>query len=189
MKLYLGLATIASTLLVLFTPQLGRSQNIFPQPMPGQSPPPIDREQKIFVPPVPARSIVPIDRGQGAFGQPFPASSYPTTPIDRPVPIENNGAMIILRGYANDNPNTTTIIDPFAPIDPNSSVVPGSIDLIQYTNNYPNGRYVPPAPAPVISPDRQLDPRGARYACSNTIIGVPSATPSAINRYTGQPCR
>jgi hypothetical protein len=181
MKLYLGLATIASTLLVLFTPQLGRSQNIFPQPMPGQSPPPIGREQKIFVPPVPARSIVPIDRGQATFGQTFPASSYPTTPIDRPVLIQNSGAI--------GNPNTTTIIDPFAPIDPNSSVVPGSIDLIQYTNNYPNGRYVPPAPAPVISPDRQLDPRGPRYACTNTIIGVPTATPSAINRYTGQSCR
>lgn len=98
----------------------------------------------------------------------------------------------MLRGYANVNPNTTTIIDPFAPIYPNSGAFPGAIDLIEFTNNYQNNsnnRYVPQPPPPVISPDRQLDPRGPRYACTNTIIGVPSATPSAINRYTGQPCR
>ncbi|WP_309731661.1 hypothetical protein [Chamaesiphon sp. OTE_75_metabat_556] len=144
MKLIFGLATIASTFLTLLTPQLGRTQGVFPQPFP-------------------------------------PANTTPSTPIRTPSAPQNSGAI--------GNPTTTTIIDPFAPIDPNSGAFPGAIDLIEYTNNYSNSRYVPPAPAPVISPDRQLDPRGARYACSNSIIGVPSVTPSAINRYTGQPCR
>jgi hypothetical protein len=143
-KLYLGLATIASTFLTLLTPQLGRTQGVFPQPFP-------------------------------------PANTVPATPIQTLSLPQNNGTI--------SSPSTTTIIDPFAPVDPNSGAVPGAIDLIEYTNNYSNGRYVPPAPAPVISPDRQLDPRGARYACTSGIIGIPNATPSAINRYTGQPCR
>jgi hypothetical protein len=179
-KLSLGLATIASTFLALLTPQLSIAQTILPQPISERATTQPARQQQIFVPPVPARSIVPIDRGTGIFGQPFPANNYPTT-IDRPILIQNSGAIL--------NPSTTTIIDPFAPITPNSSAVPGAIDLIEFTNNYPNNRYVPQQPAPVISPDRQLDPRGPRYACTNTIIGVPNATPSAINRYTGQPCR
>uniref|UniRef100_UPI00286E26BE hypothetical protein n=1 Tax=Chamaesiphon sp. VAR_69_metabat_338 TaxID=2964704 RepID=UPI00286E26BE len=120
MKLSLGLATIASTFLALLIPQLGRSQSILLQPFPTRSTTPIDRQQPVFVPPVPTRSIVPIDRGTGVFYQSFPATNYPATPIDRPVLIQNNGAL--------GNPNTTTIIDPFAPIDPNRGAVPGSID-------------------------------------------------------------
>jgi hypothetical protein len=91
----------------------------------------------------------------------------------------------MLRGYTNGNPSTTTIIAPFAPITPDRGGVPGSIDLRDYSNS----RYVPSSPTPVISRDRQLDPRGARYACTSGIIGIPNTTPSAINRYTGQPCR
>ena len=123
-----------------------------------------------------------VGRTQGVFPQPFPpANTAPATPIQTPSLPQNNGTI--------GSPSTTTIIDPFAPVDPNSGAFPGAIDLIEYTNNYPNRRYVPPATAPVISPDRQLDPRGARYACTSGIIGIPNSTPSAINRYTGQPCR
>jgi hypothetical protein len=180
-KLSLGLATIASTFLALLTPQLGRSQNILPQPVPTRVSNPIDRQQQIFVPSVPTRAVGTVDRGVGVFYQPFPTNTYPTTKRDRPILIQNNGGVV--------NPSTTNIINPFAPIDPNSGAFPGAIDLIEFTNNAANGRYVPQQPAPVISPDRQLDPRGPRYACSNSIVGVPSVTPSAINRYTGQPCR
>jgi hypothetical protein len=143
-KLIFGLATIASTFLALVTPQLGRTQGVFPQPFP-------------------------------------PANTAPVTPIRTPSVPQNSGAI--------GNPSTTTIIDPFAPITPNSDSVPGSIDILDYGSSYPNVRYVPSPPSPVIPRDRQLDPRGARYACTNGIIGSPNATPSALNRYTGQPCR
>jgi hypothetical protein len=95
----------------------------------------------------------------------------------------------MLRGYANGNPSTTKIIAPFAPITPNRDGVPSAIDFLDDGSGDLNGRYVPSPPSPVISRDRQLDPRGARYACTSGIIGIPNATPSAINRYTGQPCR
>jgi hypothetical protein len=138
-KLSLGLATIASTFLILLTPQLGRTQGVFPQPFP-------------------------------------PANPAPASPLRTPSGPQNSGA--------SGNPNTTTIIDPFAPIAPNSDGVPGSIDLPDY------GRYIPSSPSPVMSGDRPLvDPRGARYACTEQIIGIPSSTPSALNRYTGKPCR
>jgi hypothetical protein len=91
MKNFLGLATIASTLLTLFTPQIGRAQGVFVQPFPSSG----YSSTTIYVPALPAdRGYINNDINTTTIIDPISPNIYPYSnsfPGNRTTPYYGSG--------------------------------------------------------------------------------------------------